>query len=211
MAPPTLPTEVKRRRGTLRKDRTPEPSSVTLIDRAGLDVPPPPTLDVMGSAEWSHFLRTCPWLAVSDLTALRVLCELIDRREAFALELVGRTCPCGCDYTDMSQTSLMLMTSTGYAYINPAAVGLKQTEEQIAKWMSVLGLTPSSRGAIGVAEVKAASTLDKLAAKKAAMVASAERSPKPPGGRPATTPSSPSRPSRRATAEKSSSSSTATG
>jgi P27 family predicted phage terminase small subunit len=152
MAPPTIPTEVKRRRGTLRKDRTPAVTGVVLTERAPLDVEPISPLEPEGRKAWFHFLATAVWIGRSDLYALKMLCEAIDRREAFAKELAGGT--------------LMLETSTGYSYINPAAVGLKQTEEQIAKWMSVLGLTPSSRGALGVAEVKAASTLDKLASRR---------------------------------------------
>jgi phage terminase small subunit len=110
-----------------------------------------------------------------------MFCEAVDRREEFGRALVGHTCP-QCGHLDEHQTSLMLETSTGYAYINPAAVGVKQMEEQIAKWMSVLGMTPSARGALGVAEVKAASTLDKLAARKRALVET--------GGLRASTPSS---------------------
>ena len=159
MAPPTIPTEVKRRRGTLRKDRTPDPASgvVVLVERAGLDAEPIAPLEPAGEEAWRHFLATAVWIGRSDLYALKMLCEAIDRREAFARELASGT--------------LMLESSTGYSYINPAAVGLKQTEEAIAKWMSVLGLTPSSRGALGVAEVKAASTLDKLASKRRAAAA----------------------------------------
>lgn len=158
MAPPTIPTEVKRRRGTLRKDRTPPAASgVVLVERAGIDAEPIAPLEPAGHEAWYHFLKTAVWIGRSDLYALKMLCEAIDRREAFAKELASGT--------------LMLETSTGYSYINPAAVGLKQTEEAIAKWMSVLGLTPSSRGALGVAEVKAASTLDKLASKRRAAAA----------------------------------------
>jgi P27 family predicted phage terminase small subunit len=127
---------------------------VVLVDRASLGSEPIAPLKPAGLDAWRYILRTAVWVGSSDLYALQMLCEGIDRRNDFAEEL--------------GKSTLMLETSTGYAYINPAAVGLKQTEEQIAKWMSVLGLTPSSRGALGVAEVKAASTLDKLASKRSA-------------------------------------------
>jgi hypothetical protein len=40
---------------------------------------------------------------------------------------------------------------------------LRELEKQITTWLSLLGLTPTDRSRLGVAEVKARSTLEKLA------------------------------------------------
>ncbi len=192
MPPPPLPTEQKKRRGTFRKDRSPGGASgvaPAAVERVPLDAPAPETLGEPGKAEWAHALKVCPWIAVSDLTALRMLCEAVDRRELLNAELTK------------TGASLMLETSTGYAYVNPAVAALEKTEERISKWMSVLGMTPSARGALGVAEVKQASTLDQLQARRAARAA----------GRPGTSPPSATPPSPPETARRSSSSSTPTG
>lgn len=187
MAPPTIPTEVKKRRGTLRADRTPV-GNVMPVDRAPSDMPPPATLREAGKAEWRHSLLVCRWIAHSDLTALRMLCEAIDRREDLNKELTK------------PGAALMLETSTGYAYVNPAASALEKTEERISKWMTVLGMTPSARGALGVAEVHQASVLDKLGASRRGQ-----------GGLPASTPPSPTPTSSTETGTRSSSSSRRTG
>jgi P27 family predicted phage terminase small subunit len=128
------------------------PALVT-IDPVLSDTPPPVSLKEHGRKEWTHVLKTCQWIAKSDLMCLRTYCEILDRRAAFASELEGN--------------SLMLETSTGYAYINPAAVGMKQCEDQLLKWMGILGLSPSDRSNLGVAEVKSMTTLEKLAMARA--------------------------------------------
>lgn len=153
------------------------------VEKASADTPAPTNLKEDGQAEWARALRVCPWLAPSDLTALQFLCEAVDRRRELADELKG------ADTT--------LFTSTGYAYVHPAHAALEKTEDRISKWMQQLGMTPSSRGALGVAEVKTASTLDKLAAVRKARQA----------GLPASSPPSATPPSRRATERRSSSSS----
>lgn len=187
MAPPTVPLEQKKRRGTLRQDRIPGGGNALVpVERAPLDEPPPDNLKDEGKAEWERALRVCPWIAFSDLTALRFLCEAVDRRKELADELQG------------SDTTLY--TSTGYAYVHPAHAALEKTEDRISKWMQQLGMTPSARGALGVAEVKTVSALDKLQA------ARRERQAGPPGS----SPPSAKRPSTTATATRSSRSSTPT-
>lgn len=156
------------------------------VSRAPLNAPPPPSLGDAGIAEWNHALHVCPWIALSDLSVLRMLCEALEEREAFRAEIKGG--------------SLMLYTSTGYAYVNPAVASVRKLEEQITKWMQQLGMTSSARGALGVAEVKQASTLDALAARRRARQA----------GLPDTSPPSPETPSGTETGTTSSSSSTPT-
>ena len=157
-----VPIEQKRRHGTLHPGREAERTGVAIKDRVILErvnvseVPPPPSLNALGQREWDYVLTTCPWLGRSDLVAVRLYCETLQRRQDFQ--------------TALDKSSLMLMTSTGYEYINPAAVGLRQMEEDLRKWMGLLGLTPSDRTRIGVAEVQAKSTLERLAERKSAKV-----------------------------------------
>jgi P27 family predicted phage terminase small subunit len=192
----TVPKEAKVRRGTYRKDR--DKAVIIGVDVIPLERvtnvenPAPAHLGAVGAREWDYVLRTCPWIAPSDLSAVQFYCEAVDRRDDFSRELAGG--------------SLMLETSTGYAYINPAFVGMRQCEEQIVKWMSLLGMTPSDRTRLGVAEVKAKSELEKLAERRSQKLAEIEAA----GGLPGSElPSVPKRP-RRATARSSSTSSTPT-
>jgi len=188
MAPPTVPTEAKKRRGTYRSDRDPGAGKTPIpVTRALVDEPVPSSLKEIGAAEWTRALRVCSWIGQSDLTALRMLCEAMDRRDLLVKEV--------------DSGDLMLETSTGYAYVNPALSALEKTEERISKWMSQLGLTPSARGELGVAEVKQASALDHLAQRRAERVA----------GLPGSTPSSREKPSSTGTGRRSSRSSTPTG
>lgn len=183
MAPTTLPLEQKKRRGTLRADRVPGGgTALVAVERAKIDEPPPEHLKEAGKAEWERALKVCPWIALSDLTALRFLCEAVDRRKILMDELASN--------------DVTLFTSTGYAYTHPADAALGKTEDRIAKWMQQLGMTPSARGALGVAEVKTVSALDQLAAARAARQAGLQGSSPPSAtkrsGRATVTSSSPS-------------------
>lgn len=153
-----VPVEIKRRRGTLRQDRI--PGELVPVAAASLTTPPPPSLRAAGRAEWERTLRTCTWIATSDLNALQVQCELIDRRDIILAELFGTK------HMDGTPISLLLETSTGYAYSNPLLISLLKVEDQLAKWTSLLGKTPSDRSRLGVAEVKQASKLDELAQRR---------------------------------------------
>lgn len=147
--PPRTPREVKRSRGTLRKDRDPAPLAI---------IPPassesrevPAQLADEGAKLWRMALDYAPWLATSDLVNLRLMCEAMDRRSELQALL--------------AESGFVLYTDKGYAYLNPAHGALATTEAQITRWMSLLGLTPADRSRLGVAEVKARSALEQLAA-----------------------------------------------
>jgi P27 family predicted phage terminase small subunit len=72
----------------------------------------------------------------------------MDRRD----ELVAR----------LANDGWVLYTDKGYAYQHPAAGMLATLEDQIRKWLSLLGLTPADRSRLGVAEVKARSKLEEM-------------------------------------------------
>jgi len=152
MAPPTKPTELKKRIGTLRGDRT--KPALTILAAVPVNLDPPDTLGDEGAGEWRHVLASCRWIGPSDLRNLRLYCEALDRRSELLAEVASQ--------------GHVLYTDKGYAYLNPAVGALQTTEVQITKWLSLLGLTPSDRSRLGVAEVKAQSTLEQLAAKRAA-------------------------------------------
>lgn len=152
MAPPKTPREVKKARGTLRPDRDPQP--LTIIAAVPYDTEPPATLADEGIREWRHVLASCPWIGPSDLRNLRLFCEAIDRRSLLLAELADQ--------------GYVLYTDKGYAYLNPAHGALATTEAQITKWLSLLGLSPSDRSRLGVAEVKARSKLEELRSRREA-------------------------------------------
>jgi len=148
--PPPVPAELKRLRGTLRADRSPK--ALTIIDPVPASLEPPAVLGDEGAREWRHVLATCSWIGPSDLRLLRLYCMAIDRVERLAAELADQ------GYT--------LYTDKGYAYQNPAMGALSTTEAQIGKWLSLLGQSPSDRGRLGVAEVKAQSALERIRASR---------------------------------------------
>lgn len=147
--PAPVPAEIKRMRGTARPSRT--PPALAIIPHAGL-LEPPPTLADEGAAEWRHVLANAPWIGPSDIRNLRLYCEALDRRSLLMAELASQ--------------GWVLYTDKGYAYQNPAAGALATAEAQITKWLSLLGLTPSDRGRLGVAEVKAQSALERIRASR---------------------------------------------
>ena len=149
MAPPTRPVELKKRLG-VRKDRI--PTGLVTLSAVPVNLDPPETLGDEGAGEWHHVLANCRWIGPSDLRNLRLYCEALDRRSLLLAEVASQ--------------GHVLYTDKGYAYLNPAVGALATVETQITKWLSLLGLTPSDRSRLGVAEVKAQSTLELLAAKR---------------------------------------------
>ena len=148
------PTELKKRIGTSRKDR--DKPALTVVEPVSITTEPPATLNHEGTQEWRHVLSVCPWIGPSDLRVLRLYCEALDRRSALLVML--------------AEHGWVLFTDKGYAYQNPAAGALATTETQITKWMNLLGLSPSDRGRLGVAEVKAQSALERIRANRAKTV-----------------------------------------
>jgi P27 family predicted phage terminase small subunit len=152
---PRIPNERKRKLGNPGKRPLPmviaalPPLSTPTIQDA------PSSLGEAGRALWvrvAQHART--WVSESDLEALRLLAEAADRRA----ELMAR----------LANDGWVLYTDKGYAYQHPLAGLLQQTETEMRRWMATLGLTPSDRSKLGVAEVKARSALEELAARRTA-------------------------------------------
>lgn len=112
----------------------------------------PEQLGPAGRAVWEVVTDQCKWLAESDRPTLVLLCEKFDRRQDFMVRLEA--------------SDPVLYTDKGYAYANPLVGMLSTLETEIAKLLSVLGLTPTDRTRLGVAEVKAKSKLEELLTRK---------------------------------------------
>ncbi len=97
------------------------------------------------------------WIGATDVENVRLLCEGMDRRAEFIARLAN--------------DGYVLFTDKGYAYQHPVVGMLNTLEAQITKWLSLLGLTPSDRGRLGVAEVKAQTALERIRAERARRVA----------------------------------------
>jgi P27 family predicted phage terminase small subunit len=147
--PPT-PTERKRKLGNPGKRALPDASNVVALPPVVDDVPS--QLQPAGRAVWELVLDQCKWLAESDRPTLVMLCEKFDRRQDFMVRLEA--------------SDPVLYTDKGYAYANPLVGMLSTLETEIAKLLSALGLTPTDRTRLGVAEVKAKSRLEELLARK---------------------------------------------
>jgi P27 family predicted phage terminase small subunit len=148
--PPT-PTERKRRLGNPGKRALPETSNVVALPPVADDTPE--HLGPAGGAVWRLVVDQCKWLAETDRPALVVVCEKFDRRQNFMVRL--------------ESSEPVLYTDKGYAYANPLVGMLSTLETEIVKLLAALGMTPTDRTRLGVAEVKAKSTLEQLLERKA--------------------------------------------
>jgi P27 family predicted phage terminase small subunit len=101
---------------------------------------------------WELVTEQCKWLAESDRPTLVMLAEKFDRRQDWLARL--------------ESSDPVLYTDKGYAYANPLVGMLSTIETEIAKLLSVLGLTPADRTRMGVAEVKAKSAFEEMLARR---------------------------------------------
>jgi hypothetical protein len=145
MPNPAKPVERKRKSGNPGKRPLPKLSSVTALPAAESVPEPLRDLGAEGSKMW-HRIWTAgaSWLSVStDVELVQLLCESMDER--------------------MFLRSIVL---TGEGEWRDR-VALRNIEDQIHRWLSVLGWNPSERGKLGVAEVRSMSALERLQAKAA--------------------------------------------
>ena len=137
---PTIPIEVKRRRGTLRADRTP----------ATLTVLPPVTDEQLGRGSVAESLRTIganAWIAETDLPTVRLAQQLADDAER-------------------------LRAALDDAFSKDVFMAYNATLRELRACLSLLGLSPTDRSRLGVAEVKARSKLEELMDRRAGRHAS---------------------------------------
>jgi P27 family predicted phage terminase small subunit len=106
-----------------------------------------------GAEIYRRVVEGAVWLAETDKPTLELLCEKVDRRAQMKEQL--------------SRSEMVLFTDKAYAYPNPLVGMLSSIETEIAKLFSALGLTPTDRTRMGLAEVKARNAFEDFLAKKA--------------------------------------------
>lgn len=103
----------------------------------------PPTLaeGSEGARRWVSIWREAKWLSpATDLEVITRLCEAIELREGMRAAL--------------AEAGFYVKGSQGQLRPNPLLGQIRATEAQILQLETVCGLTPSSRGQLGVAETK---------------------------------------------------------
>ena len=148
--PPPKPSELKRKQGNPGKQKLPKLASVTALQPATAFAPA--HLSEQSQQLWHKLRAEAFWISNTDESNLQFLCEKLDRRNEIIVKLAA--------------SDFVLYTDKGYAYANPLVGMLSTIEVEITKLFSLLGLTPTDRTRLGVAEVKARSALDDLIAKR---------------------------------------------
>lgn len=130
---PPVPTEVKRKRGTARSDRTPNLGNLAAVPAVEFEpheLDPAETFGLVMSGGRA-------WLAQTDSIALSMLRESLEERAVLR------------DIVIKSQSP-------------DARKALRDLDKQIIGQLSVLGFDPAARSRLGLAEVKAATKLEQL-------------------------------------------------
>lgn len=148
MPNPPVPLERKRARGNPGKRSLPTATEThALAPLTTADAPV--DLGDGGRQAWDRMMTSCPWLGESDRDMMIMLCQKVDRRDQIVDEL--------------SRSQFVVVNeATGAIHPNPLVGMLSTLETDIVKMLSLLGMTPTDRTRLGLAEVKAQSTLEKL-------------------------------------------------
>lgn len=129
----------------------PDAGSVEAL--TGVSAAVPAHLGPEGRRMYERVTAGAVWLAESDSPTLELLCEKVDRLAGFRRLL--------------AESSAVLYTDKGYAYAHPVVGMISTTENEISKLFSALGLTPTDRTRMGLAEVKARNAFEEMLAKHA--------------------------------------------
>jgi len=148
--PPPKPNELKRIQGNPGKKKLPSLAGVVSLPQVASSAPA--HLSESAQILWNDIRDRAIWVAETDAPLLLMLCEKFDRRS----ELLAK----------LQSSDHVLYTDKGYAYANPLVGMISTIENEVFKILSSLGLTPSDRSRLGVAEVKRVSALDELIAKR---------------------------------------------
>jgi phage terminase small subunit len=144
MPNPPKPNEVKRKLGNPGKRALPDKSKVIALPMAAEAPTPPRPLGPEGLKLWNRIWdqgRT--WISPdTDLEMVTLLCESMDER---------------------SQLRLLVLRGTGDWRDR---VALRSLDGQLQTMLSLLGMSPTDRSKLGVAEVKARSKIQELLAQK---------------------------------------------
>lgn len=175
--PPKKPLEQRRRTGThpgrdsggrkLPDAPKLEPGNLVSLPGCGTDIPPlPDTLleDGPGADRWRRlWTEAKSWIARSDIDGVVRICELEDLRAGMRSAL--------------AEDGYRVKGSQGQMRPNPLIAQLRATDGQLLQLEVQYGLTPASRGAQGVGEVRSetASALDAILQRQAARSRSRKR------------------------------------
>jgi P27 family predicted phage terminase small subunit len=152
MGRPPKPAEQKRRIGNPGGRALPELASVA--DLPALPAGVPSDLGDAGRNLWVAVTSTATaWLAASDHPLLLMLCEMADRREIFSAHLA-------------EHGPVMVRPGDGHVVANPTVAMLTALERQMVHIASALGLAPTDRSRMGVAEVKARNAFEEMLERK---------------------------------------------
>jgi P27 family predicted phage terminase small subunit len=147
---PRKPIEQKRKNGNPGQRPLPDSKNVIALPQIKNDAPL--YLSDAGQKMWLDVRAMAPWIANTDAKLLIELCEKMDKKYELKEKLAA--------------TDYVLYTDKGYAYANPLFGMLNTVENDIVKLLSLLGLTPTDRSKLGVAEVKAKGKLEALLEQK---------------------------------------------
>jgi hypothetical protein len=143
MPNPPKPNELKRRLGNPGKRSLPDLKSIVTLPMADEIPTPPRPLGVEGLKLWNRIWESGKtWISPNtDIELVTILCESMDERTQLRLTVLR-----GTDWRDR--------------------VALRSLEAQLVSILSTLGLNPTQRGRLGVAEVKARGALEDLLSKR---------------------------------------------
>jgi phage terminase small subunit len=145
MPNPPKPTELKKRQGTYRKDRDKSLQTNNIVPFNPVENVPevPAHLQLAGQTFWNQVWTSgASWI-----------------NPATDKELVVRT----CEMADLATIARNRAIATTDPADMRAAI---QTNSEVIKALSLLGFTPADRTRMGVQQVQAESTLEKLMRKK---------------------------------------------
>jgi hypothetical protein len=139
MPNPPKPTERKRKTGNPGKRPLPAIATVIALPMAEQVPEPPRPLGPEGIKLWNRIWENGKtWISpVSDIELVLLMCESMDERTQLRLTVLR-----GSDWRDR--------------------VALRSLESQLVSMISALGMNPTDRSRLGVAEVKAKGKLEAL-------------------------------------------------
>ncbi len=134
------PAEVQHRLGN--PGKRPAPKVVEIVPPPEPDTfAVPDLLDGEGGAAWELIVEGArPWLAAADLPLMLLVADGFSRRSRLSEILAAE--------------GLVLVTEKGYRYAHPAVGMIASLEKQLGQWLSLLGLTPTDRGRLGLTLAK---------------------------------------------------------
>ena len=157
MGRPAKPVALKRRTGrnpTTAANGSKLPEPVVILAVSNKIPPTPDTLGDSGRVAWSMlWTEGQAWLCSPDTVIMTWLCEAFDERDAIRAQI--------------AQDGYMIEGSTGQQRCHPLVPQLRALEQQMTRWLASCGFDPSARARLGYAEVKRASKLDELMARRA--------------------------------------------